>query len=60
MGGWKTWASGLSAFCTGLVALIAGAVSDPIDPVKIWAGILACAGALGVVGVGHKVEKNAK
>ena len=58
MSGWKTWASGIVTFCTGVVMIGNGLLSDPVDPNQIYAGLLTCGGALGIIGIGHKIEKN--
>ena len=57
MTGWKTWAAAISAFCAGIIRIIEGATTDPIDMNKVYEGILTCAGGLGLVGIGHKLEK---
>jgi hypothetical protein len=60
MTGWKTWASGIVTFCTGIAMIGEGILSDPVDPNMIYAGFLTCGGALGIVGMGHKIEKSGK
>lgn len=60
MKGWKTWVSAIGTFCTGIAMLVSGLVGDVVDPDKVYQGILICAGALGIVGIGHKIEKGAK
>ena len=58
MKGWKTWASAVGAFCTGVTMIADGLTSDPIDANKIYQGIMMCVGALGIVGIGHKIDKS--
>ena len=58
MGGWKTWVGAIGVFASGLVLIATGLTADPIDPTKVWQGIMICAGAFTAVGIGHKVEKN--
>ena len=58
MRGWKTWAAAVGAFATGVSMVASGLTADVMDVNQIWAGILTCAGALGLVGIGHKLEKN--
>jgi len=58
MKGWKTWLGVIGGIGTGVGVIVGGLLSDPIDPDKIWAGLLMISGALGLVGVGHKIEKN--
>ena len=48
MGGWKTW---IAAVCLGLLAGI-----DVYDG-NIESGMSKLAAALGMVGLGHKIEK---
>ena len=57
MKGWKTWIAAIGAFCAGIAMIVDGLMSDPLDPDKIYKGILACIAAVGMVGIGHKIEK---
>jgi drug/metabolite transporter (DMT)-like permease len=47
LSGWRTWAGIVVTVCGGIVLIGTGLLSDPMDPTKIWAGILAIAGAFG-------------
>ena len=58
MTGWKTWASAIGAIATGIGVVISGVMSDPIDPNKIYEGVLIIMGGLALVGIGHKIEKS--
>ena len=57
MKGWKTWAAAAGGFATGL-SMIAAAILSDFDPAGIKEGLLICSGALGLIGVGHKIEKS--
>jgi len=57
MTGWKTWVAGIGGICSGIGISISGLLSDPLDPQKIYEGILIIAGGLGLIGIGHKIEK---
>ena len=52
MGGWKTW---LGAALVGLAAAARALGYEAISEVLLMAGA-----ALGIVGIGHKVEKASK
>lgn len=52
MHGWKTWAG------AGFIA--AGAVLEYFGYSDLAKGILMVGGALGLVGLGHKIEKSVK
>lgn len=56
MGGWKTWTSAIAIGILGIVD-IAGSVTGD-DAGGIETGIAKILAALGLVGIGHKVEKN--
>lgn len=58
MKGWKTWLAALGMFATGVGLAVSAILSDPIDGQKLTEGITLMAGALGLVGIGHKIEKH--
>lgn len=60
MGGWKTWVAAIGMILTGLGLIIAGMVSDPIEGDKIKQGLTLLFAGLGMIGLGHKIEKAAK
>jgi len=57
MEGWKVWVGTILAVATGVGMVCTGLLADPMDGAMILQGILVIAGAFGLVGVGHKVEK---
>lgn len=62
--GWKTLAAGLSSIATGLGLLINGAMGcfDPAvgcNGENLTEGITLISLGLGMIGIGHKVEKAA-
>lgn len=52
MGGWKTWA--------GAALVAAGAVAEYFGYPEVAKAVMAIGAALGLVGLGHKIEKAAK
>ncbi len=50
MGGWKTWMAALGAFALGLYEIYEGRTESGIGHLTF---------AAGMVGIGHKIEKNA-
>ena len=60
MGGWKTWISSAISAMAGLIMIGEAIISDPFDPNKLYQGIMAFAAAVGIVGIGHKIEKSSK
>lgn len=52
MKGWKTWAG------AGLIAV--SAVLEYLGNAEAGAAVLTLGAALGLVGIGHKVEKNTR
>lgn len=58
MGGWKTWIAAIGMFCGGIALMVEGFMAEPRDPNKIWEGLMVCSAALGMVGIGHKIEKS--
>lgn len=60
MKGWKTWIAVLVAFMSALVLIGQGFIADPMDWELIKQGITALIAAFGMLGLGHKLEKNGK
>lgn len=60
MGGWKTWVAAIGLMLTGLGMIAAGVAADPLNPDQIWEGILLILAGLGMIGIGHKIEKAGK
>jgi len=60
MHGWKTWASGIGTMLTGLGMIGTGLAADPMSFEAIVAGLAMFWAGLGILGIGHKVEKAAK
>lgn len=60
MSGWKTKTASISLVIIGFGTIVGGITFDPfaIDMAAFQEGALMIAGALGVAGVGHKIEKN--
>jgi len=58
MSGWKTWAAGIGTILTGLGAIGAAVAKDGLDFSAIQAGALTVLAGLGVLGIGHKIEKS--
>jgi len=56
MKGYKTWIAAIGVAASG-VALCAQAFGETFDPVKFWEGVTVISGALALVGIGHKIEK---
>lgn len=61
MGGWKTWVAAIGTILTGL-GMIATALTKEggLSFENIQAGILTVTGGLGMIGLGHKLDKAAK
>jgi len=57
MEGWKTWVAMLLGVATGIGMVCTGLLSDPMDFNLIGQGLLVIAAALGIGGVGHKIDK---
>lgn len=58
MSGWKTWAATIVAVCAGVTRVCQSLLAEPFDANAFYEGLIALAGALGLVGIGHKIEKN--
>ena len=60
MKGWKTWAAAIGTILTGL-GMIAGGLSKEggLSFENVQAGILTVTGGLGLIGIGHKLDKTA-
>ena len=57
MKGWKTWAAGLGAMLGGAALVLKGVASDSLDFQSIKEGVAAIIAGLGVIGIGHKIER---
>lgn len=57
IGGWKTKLAAAGAILSGLGVVIAGLTGEAVDVDQIAAGAVTICGGLGVLGLGHKVEK---
>ena len=59
MSGWKTYLAGIGGILTGLGMIGAGLQAKPYDFDQIQNGAMAVFASLGVLGIGHKIEKAA-
>ncbi len=59
MGGWKTWAAAGGLCLLGLALIGMGLVATALKEVLFGLGLQAILFGFGLVGIGHKVEKNA-
>jgi len=59
MGGWKTWAAAGGLCLLGLAMIGMGLVATELKEVLFGLGLQAILFGFGLVGLGHKVEKNA-
>ena len=65
MKGWKTWAAGIALILTGIgrmlnyVEMIGGDVDIAVLQAAITHGLEMVGAGLAVIGIGHKVEKQA-
>lgn len=59
MGGWKTWAGVGLTMLSGGVGAIVPAISDPGTAQTIVTIMQTVGVGLGMLGIGHKIEKNA-
>ena len=57
MTGWKTWAAGLASILGGVAAILTVISSGDFNFEAIQGGIAMIALGLGMIGIGHKVEK---
>lgn len=57
MSGWKTWAAGIGAILGGAALVLKGIAGDSLDFESIKQGVAAIIAGLGVLGVGHKVDR---
>ena len=57
MSGWKTWAAGIGAIAGGVALVLKGVAGDSLDFQSIKEGIAAVIAGLGIIGVGHKVDR---
>ena len=60
MQGWKTWAGAAALFISGVGQILSSIDWETwtVDGDGINAGIIQIGMALGLVGIGHKIEKN--
>ena len=55
MKGWKTWLSGLGVIATGIGLIVEQIVNETYNFAE---GVVVVSGGLGIIGIGHKIEKN--
>jgi hypothetical protein len=55
--GWKTWTAAIAGMLTALGAVGAGIAADPVNFDMIWGGVTGFIAALGLIGVGDKLQK---
>jgi len=55
--GWKTVTTAISGMLLSLGAIAGGVASDPMQMPMIWGGVSGFIAALGLLGVGHKLQK---
>lgn len=55
MRGWKTWASGIGSILGGAAIIINGVANGTYDNMAEGWGMIVL--GLGVLGIGHKIEK---
>jgi hypothetical protein len=53
----KTMVGGIGVILSGVSMIIAGFTSEPIDGTQIGEGVVIMSAGLGLIGVGHKIEK---
>lgn len=58
MNGWKTKAAGIGAILGGAALAISGLVGDKFDFESIKQGVAGIVAGLGMLGLGHKLDKN--
>lgn len=57
---WKTWVGAIGLMGTGVVLICDGLLADPMDPTKIWEGLLSIWAGLALLGIVSTVKKLAK
>lgn len=57
MTGWKTWASGIGMILTGVAMLVKSLADGALTMDVITQAATMITGGLGVIGIGHKLEK---
>ena len=57
MSGWKTWAAGIGMILSGIAGLLVGFSGD--GEINLEANLALITGGLGLIGVGHKIDKAA-
>ena len=58
MRGWKTWVAAIGTILTGLGMIASGLSKDGgFSFENVQAGILTVTGGLGMIGLGHKMDK---
>lgn len=60
MTGWKTWVAFALGVVTALGKIFTALLADPFDANGLYQGLLMLAGAIGIVGIGHKIEKTSE
>ena len=59
MKGWKTWVAGIGTILTGLGMIAAGVTKEGFSLEAVKGGALTVWAGMGVIGIGHKIEKAA-
>jgi len=57
MTGYKTKIGCIIVFLGGVVAILTGAIAEPLDPTMVWGGVTTCGGAFAGWGVADKVQR---
>ena len=57
MSGWKTWTAGLASIASGVAMILTSVASDGFSFDALKEGIGLIVAGLGIIGVGHKIEK---
>jgi len=54
---WKTWTAAISGMLLALGAIGGGIASNPMNFDMVWGGVAGFITALGLIGVGDKLQK---
>ena len=60
MGGWKTWAAGGASILTGVAMIAKDLAEGTLSMDHIQSAIAFISGGLGLIGIGHKIERVGK
>jgi len=58
MGGWKTWVAAIGLIFLGIGLIVLGLFAKDLKEVLFGLGVQAILFGFGLIGIGHKVEKN--